>query len=37
MRCLCARAAKAALAVESLGERHFRLAPYPFAASPLVF
>jgi hypothetical protein len=23
--------------VESLGERHFRLAPYPFAASPLVF
>ena len=25
------------VAVESLGERHFRLAPYPFAASPLVF
>jgi hypothetical protein len=25
------------IAVESLGERHFRLAPYPFAASPLVF
>jgi hypothetical protein len=23
--------------VERLGERHFRLAPYPFAASPLVF
>jgi Protein of unknown function (DUF3891) len=23
--------------VESLGERHFRLNPYPFAASPLVF
>jgi hypothetical protein len=23
--------------VESLGERHFRLDPYPFAASPLVF
>jgi hypothetical protein len=23
--------------VASLGERHFRLAPYPFAASPLVF
>ena len=25
------------VAVASLGERHFRLAPYPFAASPLVF
>jgi Protein of unknown function (DUF3891) len=25
------------VAVESLGERHFRLAPYPFVASPLVF
>jgi hypothetical protein len=25
------------VAVERLGERHFRLAPYPFAASPLVF
>jgi hypothetical protein len=25
------------VAVESLGERHFRLSPYPFAASPLVF
>jgi hypothetical protein len=25
------------IAVESLGERHFRLAPYPFAASPLEF
>jgi Protein of unknown function (DUF3891) len=25
------------VAAESLGERHFRLAPYPFAASPLVF
>jgi hypothetical protein len=25
------------VAVESLGERHFRLAPYPFAVSPLVF
>src|ERR1700684_3068181 len=25
------------IAVEPLGERHFRLAPYPFAASPLVF
>ncbi len=25
------------VAVECLGERHFRLAPYPFAASPLVF
>jgi hypothetical protein len=25
------------VAVEPLGERHFRLAPYPFAASPLVF
>jgi hypothetical protein len=23
--------------VQSLGERHFRLAPYPFVASPLVF
>jgi len=23
--------------VESLGERHFRLTPYPFASSPLVF
>jgi hypothetical protein len=23
--------------VDSLGERHFRLSPYPFAASPLVF
>jgi hypothetical protein len=25
------------VAVASLGERHFRLAPYPFASSPLVF
>ncbi len=25
------------VAVESLGERHFRLSPYPFAASPVVF
>jgi Protein of unknown function (DUF3891) len=25
------------IAVESVGERHFRLAPYPFAASPLEF
>jgi Protein of unknown function (DUF3891) len=25
------------IAVESLGDRHFRLTPYPFAASPLVF
>jgi hypothetical protein len=25
------------IAVERLGERHFRLVPYPFAASPLVF
>lgn len=25
------------VAVESIGDRHFRLAPYPFAASPLVF
>jgi hypothetical protein len=25
------------VAVESLGERHFRLSPYPFAQSPLVF
>jgi hypothetical protein len=25
------------VAVEPLGERHFRLAPYPFVASPLVF
>jgi hypothetical protein len=25
------------ISVESVGERHFRLAPYPFAASPLVF
>ena len=25
------------VAVERLGERHFRLAPYPFAESPLVF
>lgn len=25
------------VAVESLGERHFRLTPYPFAASPLTF
>jgi Protein of unknown function (DUF3891) len=25
------------VAVESLGERHFRLDPYPFLASPLVF
>ncbi len=25
------------VAVERVGERHFRLAPYPFAASPLVF
>jgi Protein of unknown function (DUF3891) len=25
------------VAVTSLGERHFRLAPYPFAESPLVF
>ena len=25
------------VAIESLGERHFRLAPYPFTASPLVF
>lgn len=29
--------AESRIAVESLGERHFRLAPYPFAASPLVF
>ncbi len=28
---------KERVAVESLGERHFRLAPYPFASSPLVF
>ena len=25
------------VAVESLGERHFRLAPFPFVTSPLVF
>jgi hypothetical protein len=25
------------VAVEPLGERHFRLAPYPFVASPMVF
>jgi len=25
------------VSVESLGERHFRLAPYPLAASPLIF
>ncbi len=29
--------AESRIAVGSLGERHFRLAPYPFAASPLVF
>ena len=30
-------AGRAGWRVASLGERHFRLAPYPFAASPLVF
>ena len=25
------------IAVESVGERHFRLSPYPFTASPLEF
>ena len=25
------------VAVASLGERHFQITPYPFAASPLVF
>jgi hypothetical protein len=29
--------AESRVSVESLGERRFRLAPYPFAASPLVF
>jgi hypothetical protein len=29
--------AETGVAVEPLGERHFRLAPYPFVASPLVF
>jgi hypothetical protein len=28
---------EAQVSVESAGERHFRLAPYPFVASPLVF
>ena len=31
------RGGESRVAVESLGERHFRLAPYPFAASPLIF
>ena len=31
------RGGKSRVAVESLGERHFRLAPYPFAAAPLIF
>jgi hypothetical protein len=29
--------AESPITVESLGARHFRLTPYPFAASPLVF
>ena len=37
MRCLMREGGESRIAVERLGERHFRLAPYPFAESPLVF